>query len=142
MDVKEKCMSVIKNFEGCKLKAYKDQKGLWTCGYGQIGPDIKEGTEWSIEQAEHALEIRVDSIISVLGRHLKTPLNDNQLAALTSLGYNIGIAALFGSTLFRLINERKYNEAANEFPKWCHIGNVTSPGLLKRRQAEQKLFLS
>lgn len=142
MPTLEKSISVIKNFEGLKLKAYKDEGGVLTIGYGHTGPDVKEGTEWSLEQADHALHIRVESIIAVLGRHLKAPLNDNQMAALCSMGYNIGIAALFGSTLFRLINERKYNEAANEFPKWCHVGKTVSEGLLKRRQAEQKLFLS
>lgn len=142
MEALDKAISALKNFEGLRLKAYKDGGGVWTVGYGSTGPGITEHTEWSLEKAEHDLRIRTESIISVIRKHVKVPLNDNQLAALVSLGYNIGISALFGSTLFKKLNERKYEEAAGQFERWCYIKKVPSKGLLNRRQKEKALFLS
>ena len=36
---------LIKNFEGCRLKAYKPvpTEKYWTIGWGHYGPDVQEG---------------------------------------------------------------------------------------------------
>lgn len=34
MKVSDKGLALIKEFEGCKLTAYKDIVGVWTIGYG------------------------------------------------------------------------------------------------------------
>ena len=34
MQVSEKGIGLIKQFEGCKLTAYQDSVGVWTIGYG------------------------------------------------------------------------------------------------------------
>jgi GH24 family phage-related lysozyme (muramidase) len=36
MQTSDKGISLIKEFEGCKLAAYQDSIGVWTIGYGWI----------------------------------------------------------------------------------------------------------
>ena len=69
------------------------------------------------------------------------PLNDNQLAACTSLAYNIGLAAFRGSTLLRKLNDGDYQGAADQFPVWNKAGGRVVQGLVNRRAAERDLFL-
>jgi lysozyme len=68
------------------------------------------------------------------------PVNQNQFDALISFAYNLGLGALHGSTLLRLVNQGDMEDAANEFPKWDHAGGVAVAGLTRRRLAEQQLF--
>lgn len=32
--ISDKCLNLVKEFEGCKLTAYRDEVGVWTIGYG------------------------------------------------------------------------------------------------------------
>lgn len=141
-----KGLELIKQFEGLRLKAYQDQKGIWTVGYGSTGMFVTSQTVWTKDQANLNLRERVDGIYLALRRHIIPPLNSNEWAALISLAYNIGITALFGSTLFKKINERDAAGAADEFLKWDHItvNNVKTvdEGLLARRQHERAIFLT
>ena len=59
----EIALPLIKEFEGCKLKAYRDQRGIWTCGWGATGPEITAKTTWTQEQADARLVKDVDSQI-------------------------------------------------------------------------------
>lgn len=69
-------------------------------------------------------------------------LTQGQLDALTSLTYNIGIGNLAASTLLRLLNQGKYNDALIQFDSWKRAGGVVVAGLERRRDAEQELFNS
>lgn len=47
---------LAKKSEGCELTAYWDDFGkVWTIGWGQTGPDIREGTVWSQQHADYRL---------------------------------------------------------------------------------------
>jgi len=47
---------LAKASEGCRLTAYWDDFGkVWSIGFGQTGPDIKEGTTWSQQHADFRL---------------------------------------------------------------------------------------
>lgn len=70
---------------------------------------------------------------------VNVPLNENQLGALVSFSYNLGVGALGKSTLRKKI-EAHDPTAADEFQKWDFAGGKQVPGLLRRRLAEAKLF--
>lgn len=133
--------SFIKEFEGCKLKAYRDLGGIWTIGYGSTGKGIEKGVVWTQEQADDRLLKDVGLFgISVLAL-LHVELNDNQLAALISFAYNVGLHSLAKSTLLRKINN--FQEGAeNEFLKWNKVNGKEVSGLTRRRTAERDLFLA
>ena len=31
--ISDKCLNLVKEFEGCRLTAYRDEVGVWTIGY-------------------------------------------------------------------------------------------------------------
>jgi lysozyme len=140
-------LDTIQQFEGLKLKAYKDSVGIWTVGFGNIfnldtGNPIKEGDEISLETAERWLKIEVDNLQAKMRKVITVPLNDNQWTALTSLTYNIGFGAFKRSTLLRLLNAgASKEEVAKQFLRWNKAGGKEIKGLTNRRQAEYNLYL-
>ena len=37
--ITKNCLDLVKEFEGCYLKAYRDEVGVWTIGYGITNSD-------------------------------------------------------------------------------------------------------
>ena len=140
-------LNTIQQFEGLKLKAYKDSVGIRTIGFGNIfnldtGNPIKEGDEITQETADRWLKIEVDQLQAKLKKIITVPLTDNQLTAITSLAYNIGFGAFKRSTLLRLLNAgASKEEVAKQFLRWNKAGGKEVKGLTNRRQAESNLFL-
>ena len=54
MNISQKGLDLIKEFEGCYLKAYRYPSNVLTIGYGHTG-DIYEGQTITKEQAEELL---------------------------------------------------------------------------------------
>ena len=51
MKTSQKGIDLIKNFEGCRLDAYKCPAGVWTIGYGHTG-NVHKGMAITQEAAE------------------------------------------------------------------------------------------
>ena len=132
----------IKEFEGCKLKAYVDQGGILTIGYGYTGPEVTQGMTITQLAADSLLSDKLRILGVEVTKILTVPVTQNQFDALISLAYNIGIGNLRGSTLLKKLNNSDYKGAAEEFLKWHFVKAVPNEGLLKRREAEKALFLS
>jgi len=130
----------IKQWEGLRLKAYSDQGGRVTIGYGHTG-GIQIGDEISDEQALEYLEKDIQFALNAVSRLVVVPLTVNQTAALTSFVFNLGASNLQRSGLLRFLNMKQYSNAADQFLLWNHIGLYVSPGLTSRREAERALFL-
>lgn len=133
---------LIKQFEGCHLKAYKDAVGIWTIGWGTTGPGIQEGLAISQHTADVMLKAHVQDIALDLTDLLRPKvLKQHQFDALVSFIYNVGLGAFKKSTMLSLIKADKMAEAALEFDKWTKAGGKELPGLVKRRKAEKTLFI-
>lgn len=138
-------IDLIKSFEGLETKAYQDSVGVWTIGYGHTSmagpPIVKAGMTITAQQAEDLLRSDLKKYELMVRRNVKVDINDNQYGALVSLVYNIGEGNLKSSTLLRLINNKDFLGASNEFSKWNKAGGKVLNGLSRRRAAERKLFL-
>lgn len=140
MKINQAGLDLIKSFEGCRLKAYKDVIGVWTIGVGHTGPEVVEGLIWSPEQANEALAqdlVKFEEGVSNLLTAAPTP---NQFSAMVAFAFNVGLANLKSSTLLRCFNKHNAEGAAGEFLKWDHADGRVIPGLTRRRQAESDLF--
>jgi lysozyme len=139
---------IIAQFEGLRLRAYQDTGNIWTIGYGttinpETGLPIKRGDVITKDQALAWLRINIAGLERQIKRLVKVPITANQLTALTSLAYNIGIGAFSRSTLLRLVNNRAdKNLIAAQFIRWNKVKGQEVPGLTRRRQLEAELFLS
>ena len=135
----------IEGFEGCVLKAYRDQRGILTIGYGHTGPEVTVGLMWTLAQADAAmtadLVTRVEEPLNRLVSN-NVVLSQNMFDALGSLVYNIGEGAFAESTLLRLLNQHDALGAANQFLVWDKTKAATNDGLLDRRIEERKIFMT
>jgi lysozyme len=140
MKTSDRGIALIKEFEGCKLKAYKCPAGKWTIGFGATGQAIVEGLVWSQEQADAALLKHIAEFEQAVSDQITVPLTQGQFDALVSFTYNLGARRLRNSTLRRLLNKGDYSGAAKQFALWISKGTPYEAGLRRRREAERQLF--
>lgn len=135
-------LDLIKTFEGFSDTVYLDAVGIPTIGYGHV---VKDGEKFGrISKSEGELLLRSDLREASRGviNLVAVPLSDNQYAALVSFVFNLGSGRLKASTLRAKLNRGDYQGAADEFPKWCYAGGKKLRGLLRRREAERKLWMT
>lgn len=140
MKTSQKGIDLIKQFEGCRLSAYKCPANVWTIGYGHTY-GVKEGQTISQKQADKFLKDDLKSFEAAVTNYVKVPLSQNQFDALVSFSFNVGSEALRTSTLLKLLNQGKYSEAAEQFDRWVYASGKKLAGLVRRRKAEKELFL-
>ena len=139
---------LIAKFEGLRLKAYQDTGGIWTIGYGSTkdpfsGVPVKEGQTISKATALSWLQKEIEQRQVAIRKLVKVPITSNQLAALTSLAYNIGLGSFQRSTLLRLLNAKApIQDVADQFLRWNKVNGQIVKGLTNRRILERELYLS
>lgn len=136
--------SLVRQFEGCVLKAYPDPAtggAPWTIGWGATGPGIGPGLVWTQQRADERLRADVTEFVDGVRAELTKPATDNQLGAMASLAYNVGLKNFERSTLLRLFNDGDTAGAAAQFPRWNRAAGKVMRGLTRRRAAEQAVFL-
>lgn len=139
--ISDKGIHLIKNFEGCRLTAYRCPANILTIGYGHTGCDVFAGQKITQEEAERLLRQDLTVHCNNVSQLVKVPLNQNQFDALVSFEYNVGYGNFKNSTLLKLLNQGKYKEASEQFGRWKFAGGKVLAGLVKRREAEKALFL-
>ena len=135
METSNYAIENIKQFESCKLTAYKCPAGIWTIGYGHT-KNVTSGMK--ITQVEANNYIKADILpIETFLKGLNVNLKQGQYDALIDFMFNLGIGSFKNSTLCKLIKANSSDEKiCAEFMKWVHGGNKVLPGLVKRRQWE------
>jgi GH24 family phage-related lysozyme (muramidase) len=142
---------LIKYYEGITLVdglAYPrlDKIGkVWDIGYGTrfiagnpVTPQTPPITE--AQASSFILDLIKSDFAPAVKKAIKVPLTQNEFDALVVFTYNVGPGNLADSTLVKLINQKKYVEAANEFLKFNKSKGVEIPGLSRRRRNEKLLF--
>lgn len=140
---------LLKRLEGWRGKAYLDQGGIVTIGYGftkDVVPNLKMGDTITREKSDSLLE-------QVLRSKYATPLANaikvwddpkfsaKMFAALTSMIWQIG-ASMLRHDIIKKVNVKDYNSAANLIMQksYTTAGGVVYPGLIKRRETELSVF--
>lgn len=137
-----KGIELIKRLEGLRLEAYRCPAGVWTIGYGHT-KGVKEGQRVSREEAERMLREDLLYYENMVGMLVTVPLTGDQVGALVSLAYNIGVEALRKSTVLKLINSgAKEAEVRKAWAMWNKAGGKVLPGLAKRREAELAVYFN
>mgnify|MGYP003612844603 CR=1 FL=1 len=134
-------LDIVKEAEGLRLSAYLCPAGIPTIGYGHT-KGVKLGDTCTREQAEEWLENDFFTAKQDVKAVVRVPLRENQLDALASFVFNLGVRKLIQSTLLKKLNAGDYSGAAAEFDKWVFAGKVKLNGLVKRRAKERQLFES
>ena len=146
MKISQTGIKLIKVFEGCYLKAYKDAVGIVTIGYGvtsadkavtgkaiTMGMTISQATadKWLVECLDKIYVPKVVKYDSVYH------WNQNQFDALVSFCYNIGSIDQLTAD-----GNRSINTIADKILAYNKAGGRVLKGLQRRRQAEHDLFVT
>lgn len=151
MKPSQNCIDLIKKFEGCVLHPYLDAVKVPTIGYGNTfyldGAKVSMKDKTITQAQADALLISVVNkfaaqVNALIKAPIKAPITQGQFDALVSFAYNLGVGNLASSTLLKMVNAGNKKGATQEFLKWTKAGGVVLQGLVNRRMAEQKLFLS
>lgn len=138
MHISQKGIELIKQFEGCRLKAYKCPAGIWTIGYGHTG-GVYQGMHITYEQAEEYLRKDLERFESFVNMWSGYNWNQNEFDALVSFTFNCG-----NGNLTQLL--QKGSRPKDRLPiyirKYNKAGGVVLAGLTRRREAEATLFES
>ena len=135
MKISQVGIDLIKSFEGCVLTAYLCPSNVWTIGYGHTS-GVYQGQAITKEQAEQYLKediVRYENYVNNTG----LSLNQNQFDALVSFTYNCG-----NGNLKKLIENRSLAEIADAILLYNKSRGTVLKGLVRRREAERKLFLT
>jgi lysozyme len=139
--------ALIKDYEKCKLKAYRCPAGIWTIGWGttaEAGVGVKPnyGMVITQAQADHYFNLTIEKFLSEMRPFIKKPINDNELGAFVSLAYNIGTPKFNKSSALRFFNAGDKTRAADAILLWNKADGKLSNGLVRRRASERALFLT
>jgi GH24 family phage-related lysozyme (muramidase) len=145
-------VQLIKEYEGCVLKAYPDPGtggDPWTIGYGNTfypdGARVKPGDVITKDKATELLYGEVNRIAKILESKIPAwkELNNNQRSALISFSYNVGPywynSDGFG-TISRTIASRLWKNVPDVFKLYVNPGTSVTVGLTRRRIAEGNLW--
>lgn len=138
---------ILEEEEGWSAKPYLCPAKVPTIGFGSTVYENGERVKLSDpvidkergRQIVHAHFNR--EVYPTIEKHVKVQLNQNEFDALCDLIYNIGAGNFRLSTLLRKLNANDRLGAAAEFKKWNMGGGKVLPGLVRRREKEEKLFL-
>jgi GH24 family phage-related lysozyme (muramidase) len=137
-----KAYGLIRLFEGLRLKAYQDVVGVWTIGYGTTA-GVHPGMVITRDQAEAMMQQDVQARAKMILNWISVDVTDNELSAMISLAYNIGLVGFHHSHLLADLNAGKDKRiVAADFMAWVHAGGHVVPGLVTRRKEETQVFLS
>ena len=144
MTALELLITLIKDSEGCRLKAYRCPAGILTCGWGITGHGITETTVWTQEQADAFLQ---EAAMVALSQAMKASPSLSQAtierqAAVADFIYNLGIGHYIKSTFRLRVDQANWRSAALEVIKWNKSAGRVLKGLKARRQKEVELLLA
>ena len=131
-------INLIKQFEGCRLTAYRCPAGRWTIGYGHT-KGVKAGQTINAEQADFYLRSDLatsERAVSAWDKRYKW--TQNEFDALVSFTFNCGTANL--RSLLKS-GKRTKTQIANTLPLYRKAGGKVLKGLERRRAAERTLFI-
>lgn len=131
-------LALIKQYEGCRLAAYRCAAGVWTIGYGHTA-GVHSGMTITQAQADAYLRQDIAKFEGYVNNPAYVPitanLNQNQFDALVSFAFNLG-----AGNLRKLCKGRTAAQIARTMPNYNKANGKVLAGLKRRRAAEQALF--
>lgn len=143
---------LIKSMESLRLTAYLCPAGIPTIFYGHTEgvtmDDVRRKRTGTRAEAEAVFNADMAEWEAGVTRLLTRTPNENQLAAMISLAFNIGLAGFKSSSVLKAFNRGDDQAAYRAFGLWNKITDpvtgrkVVSNGLSIRRAKEAALYLA
>jgi lysozyme len=127
--------------EGYRDNAYIPVAGdVPTIGFGTT-QNVRMGDKITVPQALNRALDDVQKFEGAMKRCVKVPLHQYEYDAYLSLTYNIGEGAFCRSTLVRLLNQQRYDEACKQILRWDNFQGRPLRGLTIRREKEYAMCM-
>ena len=143
-------LALIREFEGCRLDAYRCPAGVWTIGVGAThypdGRSVSQGDKINAIEADMMLRQDVDRISGKLADIIPhwSAMRDAQRCALISFAFNLG-DGFYGAegfeTITKRLSERDWSKVPDALLLYRNPGTDYEAGLKRRREAEGRLWL-
>lgn len=140
-----KAKLLVKAWEGCKLRAYQDDAGVWTIGWGwTVG--VRPGMVWTQKQADDNFETNLQALCDYVVPLLRPDTTDDQLSSFLSFAWNVGRTGFKGSVARSAHNARRPDDVLKSYLSWTTITKPDGtrvrnyPGLVRRRTADWKMY--
>ena len=157
MKVSDKCIKLIRHWEGVRYRPYLCSARLFTVGVGHVlyplqgrlPLDQRQDFQLQAQDDRTFTTEEVDGILhndlARFERGVTTlcpiSLTQGQFDSLCSFSFNCGLGTLQRSTLRQKLLRGETEDAAQELLKYTIGGGRVLPGLVKRRQDERAVFL-
>ena len=137
---------LCRRFEGLRVRPYLCPAGVPSIGYGATRYENGHAVtlvdpEITPERALLLLrwQLRTQFLPGVLKccPELDTP---GRLAAVGDFAFNLGLGALYASTLRKRIRADRWEDVPDQLRRWVNGGGRRLPGLIARREAEIALL--
>lgn len=130
----------IAGWEGKRNDPYRDIVGVWTVCFGETRVNMRR---YSDAECLNMLERETgDFANQVLQCTPSLQSRPYQLAAATSLAYNVGVGAYCRSTADRQFDAGNWRGGCDAILRWNKAGGRVVQGLVNRRKAERQLCLT
>tara|TARA_Y100000385_G_C13097764_1_gene642475 strand:- start:3075 stop:3533 length:459 start_codon:yes stop_codon:yes gene_type:complete len=139
VQISEEGISLIKKFEGCRLKSYLCSAGVLTIGYGHTR-EVLEGAQITQGEADEMLWEDIKSFEGYVNDLVFVTLEQCQFDALVCWTFNLGATNLAESTMLKKLNALEYAEVPYQMRRWNRAKGKVLDGLVRRREAESLLF--
>jgi lysozyme len=145
MKASKKCLEMLAHHAGIRQKPYKCPAGLWTVGVGHLIGDGKSlpdswNRTFSLEEVYAILAKDVIRFERGVERLITIPLTQNQMDAIISFTFNLGIGCLQRSSVRQKLNRGDKEGAIESLLKYNKAGGKVLKGLDNRRKDEAALF--
>ena len=136
--------TISEHYESCVLHVYEGVDGIPTIGWGNTfwenGTPVRL-TDKPITQvrADQLYEFWIFKFLADI-KKLAPEANDNQLAALADLAYNIGEGNFKNSSALRAFLAGDFDLAGKDIELWIMSRGVVEKGLQRRRRAGHMIF--
>lgn len=137
----------IAESEGLSLVAYRCPAGVWTIGWGETD-GVRPGDRCTKEEADRWLCEDLTERTRAVKALCTVDPSPNELGAMVSLAYNIGMGGLEKSTVLRAHNAGDRQSASRAFGLWNKAKDPNTgvlrelPGLTARRAREAAMYLT
>lgn len=134
---------LISPSEGLVTKTYLDPVNIVTSCRGHVGPELKLGQTFTVDQCDKVFAEDLIKHDKQLMSVVKVPFkSDYQHAAMLSFVYNAGIGNFSSSTMLKKLNAKDYVGSCEELTKWVYARKQKLKGLVIRRSLEYRYCMN
>lgn len=121
--------------EGLRQEVYADPVGLPTVCVGHMNKKLKLGTSYTLDECMKTFAEDYAKHQKELDKAVKIPYaSEWEREALTDFTFNNGIGNVQSSTLIKLLNQGKHEQACAQLSRWVFAKGKKLKGLVTRRE--------